>query len=1670
MGIGDFLGALGDQLADQFSLGENSTHSLDAVIDGQEVKYGVLGDFASKFDQSAERRYLEQGYMRQDPYTALPKQLEILMQEPTSTVLVKKRMFSSIANNYSPSYMDSDEKLYFRALKILMQNKCRQIAILEKLSKIQKVTSIVGQMDNYFIPIMITLMEELNDSGFTEGNLEGNKAIRLGDKLKRIYGYNTASPHTSWITDSLNLVKSQYAEGTGVIEFTNFTNLVTNTSINMDGGSASFTIHDPYSAMLITEFDIERAIADATNVFYLSKTFQTGKENITVLIDELQTRLNNLRKVRGASRITFRINPNTLLGRRVTAVIDGIGETIKFDYNALAALTGGISGSGVEVAPEYLKGGAIAGVEGLSEEGIQSYDGFYELKKVYPESELNIFQRLIKAIFDRMTLTANSTNALQTSNKKTNYTRRKLRFNFLGKLLIQPMDVVHVYMGSRSQYDRSLLGGLASTFNGLGVLQTASKSLTDLTNAFNAVFNPNTDPVFQIEKAAFVGVDFPNTMWAALRNQFVDEKGGAHVFGGIVSTASDNWSEGKYSVSVQCKDNTTFFDMGKINFNPGVDVFNGRMFDPLTPFKSKFDSITSNVKNETPELLEDNKFLLSEAGESALAKHKSGPSVGQPITYETIIQDKTVDPQSGLLTRAFYAPDGLVYKWKEGIGVLVQFGSSLDINGPDTVGITTIYKDPFAGQDVMNVISLLITGVPYNFATYWKAIGNDSFVSDPQNNQSAAEAYFESIRSTLAKNNLLWGNFIPFKNVVFDDATYALHLQGQFRIAETSSRLNENLKKLSELAKKSQQFNELITGGVGDITDNVSQAKSLIITQFETLAKEINYQVQDLRAQDRSYYIQNGDDIIYETNEDAKSFVAGQGNDTQNQVLSRTIQRRQLRRQVNFLSRRMSYNVRANADNNLFIVDDYYDKDYDLLAFNQELDKIKLFNNEFTSVKDKIKMAKDLLNLEVFCDSQGHIRVRSPQYNRVPSSVFYRMIQQKRANGIQIYPQFIDDLFKTKIESLKEQIELVEDYIRLQCAVLGYNYDHNCVQFIELQASGIVGTGTGSKVPFSFLSKQDSGIIVDSSKIIEAFNSEDPSKSPDLQSLRQQVKTTNDAFSTPDRAEYLVGVLSKKILEDDGTAIETMNKLRSESWIEQLSDRIFDKSGQRVNLNTYISKVESSVGTAIEIQETPDLFQITTELSQKISERQKAIRLYYSTLKNAAEFRSLEDNESLANNLVAPANSADTSIPDVFEHMIEDENYDDYGPGSGSRYIIKRAQIKQANFQESPPEYTSIEVQGTLNKFAPNALPDGFRTFPQGGNALTTAMAVDYDMWRNYGLMQQSSVKVPFLQNPNVQCAPYASMLLSRARKQVLKGNITIAGNEYMQPGEVVYIEDRGLLYYVESVRHSFSFGSDFTTTLSLTYGHAPGEYIPTTLDVMGKMLYNNRDLANLVIHRQSNVFNEKPLGAVQMDKIIKDRLSDLETNWEDLGTTVSSSKNDASVQNYKVITNLLYTVSQFLNNNDSDNSKNKVQVRVYHNDDDPVDEWIKSFATEVIRALEGNFTHAVPSVEDSNVSQPKWLTEKSVEYIEVNLDEEDDPRSPSQAAWNVARDIVESQSTIANGDSNVKSSDEKDESNSNSQTSTRKKRNQLRLALFQNVVDCWLVLDDTVTQEASGN
>lgn len=1674
-----FLGDLADQISSQFFLGENSNHSLDLVLDGQNLKYGTLGSFASQFDQSAERKYVEEGYLRRDPYVSDPKQFEVLMQEPSATVFIKKKMFSSIAENFRPDYMDQDEKLYYKSIKVLFANKCAQISALEKLSKIQAITSSSGSVTESLLPLIITAGDVITQ-GLTTGSSffgistsfgatsDSTKLVNVMDQLRKLYSFNTPAQNTTWLTDSSNIFQSQFGQGTGVIEITNFTNLTTNVSVDgiKNPGSFSLNIADPYEAMLITDWDIEKAISDATNMWKNSSLFQLlGEGGSDQVISDKQARLNQLRANRGASPITLKINPYTLLGKRVTAIFDRIGAELIFTYDSSGGTgipgLGGIVGGAVQISDDYLLDGAVAGFDGLDTQpspyglGLDPFNPSVHINQAIPDNEKSVFEDLVTAIYSKIQLEGNSQSTFQTTNRATNYTRRKMRFNFSGKLIIQPMDTVHIYMRSKSIWDNKLLGGLNVAFNGFGLLQTINSLVTDIAN-IGALLNPSASLNIQAEKSAYVGSSFPDSLWMTLRSQFVGENEGMHVFAGLVDNASDSWSDGKFTISVTGRDNTIFFDQGKVNFKPGVDSFNGAIFDPLTPYKTNFDTISSNAKANTPQFLDENVAILgTSVDKKGLLKAKSGPDAGKKLASDHFMSDIVVDPSTGLQSRTLYAPDGLVYKWKEGIGVFVQFGSSFDMNDPNKTGNPSIYNEPFAGQDVMNVISLLITGQPYNYSNFWRAANSlYGFGRDPQSQQDSAHSYIQSLQNELVKSNTLWGNFIPFKNLVIDEQSFALAQQSQFRIAQRNNDLDQKIQKLQKLNQDAALFGAANVFGAPEVFQPQFDA---VKAQLTSLQSSIQSTVDQISKDDDAFNSASaaaGADATYDYSDfvDSSKFSTSPSNPNV---------RRELRRQVNYLTRRMSYNVRANEDKNLFIVDDTYDKDYDILAYNQALtDGIKLYNNDFTSTREKITNTADLLNLEVFADTQGHVRVRPPQYNRMPSSVFYRMMYLKQAYGVQVFPQFLDDLFSTQIDSLRKRLEILEDLIRLDCAIaLGQtaNDDNAAIDFI---LTG--GAGSNSGAIFSFLSDY-TGAITD---INQALHAADPDNSQsqkagvdlvqtfiDTRALGTQATSTKTVFGNSTRYSAIITKLTQQVQDASGYSISNIPSFDANTYVDQLISRIQTKSGQKINKQDYIvNSAATGASVAIPINKVIDIFKVTAELQSKIQERQSVIRMFYSVLKNAIEYRYLDtDSVDAANQLTAPSVYGNSHIPEIFEHMIEDESYEEYGIGSGSRYIIKRAQIKSIQIAETPPDYTYVEVQGTFNTFAPNAVPQELNNFPQGGNGLVTAAAIDYDTWRNYGFKNQTSIKVPFLSDPNSQCAPYASMILSRARKNILKGTVTISGNEYQQPGEVVYLQDRGILFYVTAVRHNFGFGGSFTTTLDLSYGHAPGDYIPTTMDVIGKMIYNNRDTAQYTIQRQSSSGNENCLGVVQMSP-----------NSTSLSAS-NTAQNSYSNFNQQTLNNILFTAAYLVNANNTagNNVTANVELRVYYDDKTPADSALAAFATSAQQILIGKGdTGTGGGITISAGSAPQFknqpFPEANCKVVSINLDDVNDRRSPSQQAIDAARNQV------ANNTITVSISIPGLGGGTPDTTTPPPENDKLRAALFGYIVDCWVTFTST--------
>ena len=1682
-----FLSDLGDQLNSQFSLGENTNTSLDAVIDGQQVKYGSLGDFASKFDQSARRDYVEEGYLRRDPYNTDPKQFEVLWQEPNATVFIKKRMFSSIAENYRPDLMDDDEKIYYKALRILFQNKCRQIAALEKLSKIQQVTAAVGNVSEQLLPVIIGLTDIASNGLSSNSKIfsalgggtnpfttqDGSSFLNVVDRLRALQAYNQTNQYTTWITDPTQMFQSVFASGTGVIEITNFTSISTSTSVDIRSpGNFSLSIYDPYEAMLITDYDIEVALSDATNLFYNSKTFQFGVISANQVISDQQSQLNTIRSARNASPITIKVDPDTLLSRRVTAIIDRVGVSIPFTYDPLSFFSLSSSG-GVNVPDDFLRGGNVAGYDGLDTQ--PGYTGYpwnsNATTKSHGSSELQLFQTIIGTIYNQLSLMANSAGNFTINNQSFNYARKKLRFNFSGKLVIQPMDVVHIYMASKSQPDNKILSGLSQMFSGFGILQNINNTLTALTNATDVLFNPSNNVAVQAEKSMFVGPSFPSYLWATLRAQFVTEKEGAHVFAGVVDSAVDNWSDGKFTVDVTGQDNTIYFRQGKVNFKPGADAFNGLIFDPLTPFKSNFDSVTTNSVPDTLTLLNENKYLLADTGERSLVKFKLGSLAGEKATTGNYIQDQSIDPVSGRLTRVFYAPDGLVYKWKQGIGVFTQAGSVSNLNSSNLVGSPNIYQEPFAGLDVMNVLSLLIAGVPYNFATYYKATADLSgFSGDPQSAQSSAYSFINSLRKTLTKNNTLWGNFIPFKSLTMNNAAIAQAMQAQFTISNANADLD---RKIREFQNLQNEVNML--GGVDALSTKVLKYKdptldghiSDIQTRLTKLAQSINNSIASVKNSTSTFFSQF--DQAYAYNKDSLNHGAIDPADDE--------ARKVIRKQTNYLTRRMSYDVRANSDKNLLIVDDYYDIDYDIAAFNKALAQgIQLYSTEYTDVATKIQQVSDLLNLEVFCDTQGHVRIRPPQYNRMPSSVFYRMIYLKQNLGVQIFPQFLNNLFTDQLTSLKKRIEIIEDQIRLDCALLGgYPLDGgtsaaNDISAVAfLTASQVTSAQSGT---FTFIS-DSSGNIVDIKTLIQQANQEETEGSI-LQSTSNYDNIvasgiiTKQLYGNSERYNLLFEALGVKKLLGQALNVSDVpsTDIFQDSTVQALINRIQTKSGQFITSQDYITSSNPNLPLEVDNGQTIDFFKVTEEITNKIQEWQAAVKLFYHTIKNTAELKSLDDDATTSNSLLNPGLYKNGYIPEVYEHMIEDESYDDYGVGSGTRYVIKRSQIKQIRISENAPQYTSVEAHGTLPFFKENEGPPGLVSFPNGGNALVTALAIDYDMWRNYGYKEPYVVNVPFLSDPDTQLGPYCAMVLTRNRSNILRGSITITGNEFMQPGEVIYLEDRNLLFYVNTVRHTLQAGAGFTTTMDLTYGHSIGEYIPTYVDTIGKLIYKNQEASSTIVQRQDSSAPEENLGVVQIDGK-KPTAPAIATGNADSNQTSSFAVTNATVIN-NILYNTLYMISS--NNTEGNNIKASIQLRLYYdNQTGGVDFNLSTIAQQVKSLLTNPSSSGPisPPITTNKNTQNPTLPSDSVNIVTVNIDDPNDRRSPSQKAIDAARNQM---STVSVNTSSASPSNPIGNDDGTDATTLSANNQSLRKALFSYIIDCWISFTTIPATVASGS
>jgi hypothetical protein len=1511
-----------------------------------------------------ESRYQDKGFYTKSTFTDMEvNALKILWKSPDATVLVKKKMFSSLMNYNQPEYMDAEEMLFLRASKRLFSNKCKQIAWLEQLTKINNFTNQTGKFYDLFLPIVISAIDGLTkiaNGVSSESPIIGSltQTKNYTDKLKEVLFYNGSNPYTTWISEntsmSSSLINQSFSRETGVMELTNFTSFNISTSLDLSGGNGSISFSDPYHYSRIYQEDIELAISDVINSEaglnpLNSSAFNFSIQQVTGMIETLTGKLNFSRRGRNASTITINNYPNSK-NKKIIAILDRTGTEIYFTLSNSSDILSTFSD--VKVDNNFIKS------KNNVNDALNNY-------------ELSLFESIIRNINNYISLTTNLRSYKLANNKENNFIRRKLYSNFLGKHIVQPNDPVFIYINSRSKDDTYLSNSITNSFDFTKVNSELQQDFNNLSNTFDGIFNPSSNRNIQLEKEVYASSDFPNYLWMMFRNYFIQDKAGVCVFAGLAQNPQSSYSNNKYSFSFGVTSNKKYFEMGQINFNPGVATDNGTILDPLTPYKTKFEQVSTNYGLNDLQLLPDNIARLG----TGMLKFKAGPLTGKSATQNNLISDSSHPKinDGSLITdsvqanRIMYSPDGLVYKWKEGIGIAIQYGTSIN-NDPTKVGFPKITIDPFANQDGINAISLLVTGQPYDYVKFFKA--------SLEGQEHKVQAYYQYLQTELSKRNLTWGNFQPYKIFNYNEEQSKQLVLGQLTIQESYSNISDKLKKLNDLQSLDLNTN-LLTGTIdtNSINPSIESSKKTLISEIQ----QIN------------------NDII---NQNKKTNLTMIGNDVNASApLNDKEYSKLLRRKINEYTRRLSWKVRSNDDTNLFIIDDSFDKDADIQAFYKDLSgKLDMYSNTQTNVLGKIKIIQDVLNIETFFDSQGHLRVRTPQYNRMPSSVFQKMVKLKQENGIQLFPSFLLDMIGNKIQYLIKAIEVEEDYVRILCSILGYNTDDDASKFL---ASDESTSRFGSSLSF-FISSEPTDVNNYSSVLSklgdEIKDAANPTSKYDdtIHSLEVRVKADN-IFSVTTKVNKIINFLndsSKTIIPSSDTDTDTGDSISLYNpRIAKLTNNILHKTGRQFDVSSYINTINSGL-FASTANQSINIIKITNEISDHVSNRQKNIKELYSSLKNASDTAKIESDPNLqARVMFQKTNNAD--IPEIFENIIEDENYDDLGANSGKRYIIKNEHILQYSVNEQEPRSTLICVTGAISNYQNLNTKTG-DYFIGGGSGQVSAEAVDYDMWRMYGFKEASTISIPYLENPKSQCAPYAAMLLNKQRKEILSGSVTIVGNEFMQVGDVIYIEPENMLFYVHQVSHNFSWSGSFNTTLQLTYGHVPGEYIPSPYDIIGKVLYNNQYKDEITNFKEMSNANEISIGAL--------------ANY--IPSAAYYSEYNAKIE--KVVETILEQSALFFNRSTIGDSNTvtipKVKLRSYNVSGNASNTELKTFADNITNLLIGKYSTiktkdslkiALPEYDPTSDSQRQ--VDKTVQYEEVIIDNKNERRSPSNFALNMA-------------------------------------------------------------------
>lgn len=1279
-------------------------------------------------------------------------------QRPKATVFVKKKQFGSLSNNYDIKFLDDDEKLYLRCVKVLLKRKCDEIAFYESLVNISSIYETTGflTIDTLFDGALESTLNLLGAFANTVSLDPALGAVFLSNEeaavpgtpgvfqflqqlyaIKQLNERSKASAYTRWVEDPAEVDYSGLGPGTGTIELNMVTSISMSSSI-AGQGDANLSIEDPYQLMLITDTDIEIALRAATSAAGgFSSPLRGTADFRLALARQADAKLTAQRRERGQREISF-----------------------EFEEEVPVAILGIIS----DTDPTYYKW----------QKRISSNSDVREAQRLgITTEEIALINNVLLQLGEYYSALKLSYDITRDIDPGISGVRDRLRRDFLGQHIIQPMDQLSVFINSNTQ-DVTPLTGIND------ILEVSRSSVKE---------EIDNDLIEQERLAIAPSIPFPLYLSIRRRNIFRDD--GSCVFSGLVDSVSDEYSaqSGAFAVSVRCGDNTKYLDISRFTLNPSLNNTYGVVNDPLTPFDldSAVDPGTGLVVADRLELSDANKRRAQ------FLRIPAGPNIGASLLDRSLLQDKRNN-----VAIVTHTP-GLLYKWKQGI-------ISSTINQPGGGGATgglSPFQQPFAKLDAANIASILITGQPYDYGTFLEGVSKVGGFSVDSTNLS--RDFFNYIFDYVGKTNKYYGNFVPAKNQTLDRESVAAYFQLQSSLKALNIEAN---KKISELLKLERDNAKLTSGGLS-VPGDIEAEKKRIRDQISAL----NTQLDSLQSA-----LPPGVQISLEGNNTFISIANAKDADEKTRVTNI----RERDRDIIYKLKRKPEQVRFNQDKNFFVVSSDYDTELTIQAFAANLGRFSLYDAEYKTPKEIIRSAAEALQLEFFADHNGNLVLRPPRYNRTPLSLMLEVLRREPNSGKGILPTFVKNLFESRGEALRNSLLKNELNIAYELYSLGVR-----TTFVD---------GNESRI-FPLIRVDMSAFVIEGTDICNLDEDEIDNELRRINNTNQSGARSSFVFGPNSRLRTIEGVTAAIKNEKEGPA-DITNVTNS-----LISVILTKKKLAGDNYTTDSARAKASEEAAARLARLNNIdasFTINSaidKISSYLAERRRILRSMSDLIRRDSEPTNLGYELGFFNFLgtdigstalsTAQLFTGETGIPPALERFVENDIANLDGPRSGKRFIIEDSVIISSGFSHNPPDFTQMTVQGSVDLISSNG---GI-----GGIPNLTAVATDFDSWRQYGFRAPQTIYRADMTSAELQCAPYAALMLTTQRRKIHAGRVTVMGNEHYQLGDNVYVAYRGMIYYVTAMSHDINLNTGtFTTSLTLEYGRAVGDIIPTPIDIAG--------------------------------------------------------------------------------------------------------------------------------------------------------------------------------------------------------------------------------------------